>query len=51
MDHATTMLLRSAAKLLIEAMNHGTLTEEELKRTHAAYRRLVLALRTQKTKR
>lgn len=44
MDRATGMLLRSAAKLLVEAMNYGTLTNEESVRVHAAYRRLIIAL-------
>ncbi len=48
MDRATRMLVRAAAKLLIEAHNHGTLTEPEQKRVIAAYKRLIIALNAKK---
>jgi len=43
-DHAARTLIRSAAKLLVEAMNGSTLTNEESLRVHASYRRLIIAL-------
>jgi hypothetical protein len=45
MDNASRLLTRSAAKILAEVQNHGTLTTEEMARVHAAYRRLMIALK------
>lgn len=44
MDRASRMLVRSAAKLIIEAMNYGETTHDEHLRLRAAYRRLIIAL-------
>ncbi len=37
-------ILRAVAKLLVDAMNYGELTNEEDVRVHAAYRRVIIAL-------
>jgi hypothetical protein len=44
MSPLTKCLIRSAAKILIEAQNYGEMSGTQYKRVHAAYRRLMLAL-------
>ena len=50
MDQASRLLVRSAAKLLIDAANHGDMLDEERSRVIAAYRRLILALGVERKK-